>query len=313
MRIFLAGATGAVGARLVPALVSGGHEVVAMTRSPEKADSLRALGAEPAVADGLDADAVMGAVTTAAPEVVVHQMTALGAAKSFKNFDREFALTNRLRTEGLDHLLAAARAAGVRRVIAQSYGNWNYERTGGPAKTEEDPLDPDPPPNQRESIAAIRYLEGALAEAAPIEGLAFRFGNFYGPGTGFAEDGDLVDLVRKRRMPVVGDGAGVWSFIHVDDVAGATIAGLDRGEPGVYNIADDEPAPVSTWLPDLAEAVGAKPPRHVPVWLGKIATGEVGVSMMTKIRGASNAKAKRELGWQPSYTSWREGFRSGLR
>jgi nucleoside-diphosphate-sugar epimerase len=312
MKIFLAGATGAAGGRLVPALISSGHEVVAMTRSPDKADSLRVLGAEPAVADGLDADAVMKAVTAADPEVVVHQMTALSAAKSFKNFDRDFALTNRLRTDGLDNLLAASRAAGVRRVIAQSYGNWNYERTGTAVKTEDDPLDPNPPANQRQSLDAIRHLEGALAEAAPIEGIALRFGNFYGPGTGFSADGDLVELVRKRRLPIVGDGAGVWSFIHVDDIATATIAALDRGGPGVYNIADDEPAPVRDWLPELAEAVGAKPPRRVPVWLGRIATGEVGVSMMTQIRGASNAKAKRELDWQPAYASWRQGFQTGL-
>jgi nucleoside-diphosphate-sugar epimerase len=312
MKVFLAGATGAVGKRLIPALVSSGHEVTAMTRSPDKADDLRALGASPAVADGLDADAVMQAVTQAEPEAIVHQMTALASAKSYKQFDKEFALTNRLRTEGIDNLLAAAHVADVRRLVAQSYGNWNYERRGGSPKTEQDRLDPDPPANQRQSLEAIRYLEGALAQADGVEGVALRFGNFYGPGTGFALDGDLVELVRKRKLPIVGDGAGVWSFIHVDDVAAATIAALHRGEPGVYNISDDEPAPVSAWLPELAAAVGAKPPRHVPVWLGRIATGEVGVSMMTQIRGASNAKAKRELDWRPAYGSWRQGFRTGL-
>jgi nucleoside-diphosphate-sugar epimerase len=239
-------------------------------------------------------------------------MTALASAKSYKQFDKEFALTNRLRTEGIDNLLAAAHAADVRRLVAQSYGNWNYERRGGSPKTEQDRLDPDPPANQRQSLEAIRYLEGALGQADGVEGVALRFGNFYGPGTGFALDGDLVELVRKRKLPIVGDGAGVWSFIHVDDVAAATIAALDRGEPGVYNISDDEPAPVSAWLPELAAAVGAKSPRHVPVWLGRIATGEVGVSMMTQIRGASNAKAKRELDWRPAYGSWRQGFRTGL-
>jgi nucleoside-diphosphate-sugar epimerase len=312
MKVFVAGATGAVGRRLIPALVASGHEVVGMTRSDAKSDALRALGAEPVVADGLDPRAVMKAVTRARPEVVVHQMTGLTSAKSFKKFDKEFALTNRLRTEGLDHLIEAAQAAGARRLVAQSYGNWNYERIGSAPKTEDDPLDPDPPANQRESLAAIRRLERAVGGAGGLEGIALRFGNFYGPGTGFALDGDLVELVHKRRLPIVGDGAGVWSFIHVDDVATATIAALDHGSPGIYNIVDDEPAPVSDWLPDLAEAIGAKPPRHVPVWLGRIATGEVGVSMMTRIKGASNAKAKRALDWAPAYGSWRQGFRVGL-
>jgi nucleoside-diphosphate-sugar epimerase len=313
MKVFVAGATGVVGQRLVPSLVAGGHEVVGMTRSRSKTDALRALGAEPVVADGLDREAVIEAVTRAKPEAVIHQMTGLTGAKSFKNFDKEFALTNRLRTEGLDHLIEAAQAAGARRVIAQSYGNWNYERTGTTPKSETDPLDPDPPANQRQSLEAIRRLERAVGEAEGLEGIALRFGNFYGPGTGFALDGgDLVELVRKRRLPIVGDGAGVWSFIHVDDIATATIAALDRGKPGIYNVVDDEPAPVSQWLPDLAQAVGAKPPRHVPVWLGRLATGDVGVSMMTRIKGASNAKAKRELNWAPAYKSWRQGFRVGL-
>ncbi|HEX8744505.1 MAG TPA: NAD(P)-dependent oxidoreductase [Thermoleophilaceae bacterium] len=312
MKVFVAGATGAVGKRLVPLLVARGHSVVGMTRSPEKADALRALGAEPAVADGLDRNAVIEQVTRARPDVLVHQLTALADLKSFRRFDRDFALTNRLRTEGTDYLLEAALAAGARRFVAQSYGNWNYERSGDGLKTEEDPLDPSPPPNQAESLAAIRYLEQAVTEAAEIDGLALRYGNFYGPGTGLALDGDLVALVRKRRLPIVGDGAGVWSFAHVDDVATATIAALERGAPGTYNVADDEPAPVAEWLPELARVVGAKPPRRVPVWLGRLAAGEVGVSMMTRIRGASNAKVKRELAWQPRYASWREGFRRGL-
>jgi 2-alkyl-3-oxoalkanoate reductase len=311
MKVFVAGATGAVGRRLAPALVANGHAVAAMTRSPGKADALRAQGAEPVIADGLDREAIVQAVMRAEPEVIVHEMTALGNAGSLKNFDKQFALTNRLRTEGLDHLIEAAQAAGARRLIAQSYGNWNYERSGAAAQTEDDPLDPDPPANQRQSLDAIRRLERAVAEADGIEGIAFRYGN-YGPGTGFALDGDLVELVRKRRLPIVGDGAGIWSFIHVDDVATAAIAALDRGAPGVYNVVDDEPAPVSEWLPALADAVGAKAPRRVPVWIGRLATGEVGVSMMTRIKGASNAKAKRELGWQPTYGSWREGFRTGL-
>src|SRR4051794_17459539 len=265
MRVFLAGATGAVGKRLVPLLAAKGHEVVAMTRSADKAESLSAAGAEPVVADGLDRDGVTTAVMGAEPEAGIYQMTALAGAKSFKKFDDEFALANRLRTEGTDHLLAAARSAGVRGFLAQSYGNWDYARTGSAPKTEEDPLDPSPPRNQRRSLEAIRYVEQAVVEAEGLDGLALRYGNFYGPGTGFALDGDLVELVRKRRLPIVGDGGGVWSFIHVDDVATATIAALEHGGSGVYNVVDDEPAPVSVWLPELARAVGAKPPRKVPV------------------------------------------------
>ena len=312
MKVFVAGATGAVGKRLVPLLVASGYEVTAMTRSSEKADSLRAVGAEPVVADGLDRVALIGAVTRAEPEVVIHQMSGLTGAKSFKRFDDEFALTNRLRTEGTEYLLEAARSAGARRLIAQSYGNWNYERTGNRLKTEEDALDPNPPAKQRKSLDAIRYIERVVLEADGLEGIALRYANFYGPGTGFSLDGDVVQLVRKRRLPIVGEGTGVWSFIHVDDVATATTAAIAHGQPGIYNVVDDEPAPVATWLPELARAVGAKPPRHVPVWLGRVATGEVGVSMMTQIRGTSNAKAKRDLGWTPHYRSWRDGFRSGL-
>jgi 2-alkyl-3-oxoalkanoate reductase len=312
MKVFVAGATGAVGKRLVPLMLAQGHDVVGMTRSPQKAGFVRELGAEPAVADGLDADAVREAVTKAEPEVVIHQMTALAGVKSFRNFDEGFALANRLRTEGTDHLLAAARSVGARRFVAQSFGNWNYERSGAGPKTEEDPFDSNPPAKQRRSLDAIRYLENAVTRADYLQGFALRYATFYGPGTGFAVDGDIAELVRRRRLPIVGDGSGVWSFVHVDDVAGATLAAAERGAPGAYNVADDEPAPVAVWLPEYAHALGAKPPRHVPVWLGRLASGEVGVSMMTRIRGASNAKAKRELGWEPRYGSWRQGFRSGL-
>ena len=312
MKVFVAGASGAVGGRLVPMLVNAGHDVVAMTRSPHKADSLRAVGAEPAVADGLDRGAVMQAVMHAEPEVVIHQMTALGRMKSIKRFDDEFALTNRLRTEGTDHLIEAARAAGARRLIAQSYGSWNYERAGTGLKSEDDPLDPDPPAQQRESLAAIRHLERAVLDAADLEKIALRYASFYGPGTGVARDGDVVELVAKRKLPIVGDGAGVWSFVHIDDAASATVAAIDRGAPGIYNVVDDEPAPVTQWLPALAQAIGAKPPRRLPVWLARMAIGDVGVSMMTRIRGASNAKARSELGWAPRYATWREGFVSGL-
>src|SRR5215211_4502845 len=290
MKVFVAGATGAVGKRLVPLLVASGHQVTAMTRSRRKTDSLRTLGAEPVIADGLDRDAVMRAVTQTEPDVVIHQMTSLKGIKGFKKFDDEFALTNRLRTEGTDHLLGAAQAAGARRFIAQSFGGWNYERAGSGLKTEADRLDPRPPANQRRSLEAIRYLEEKVVGAAGIDGLALRYAAFYGPGTGIALDGDIAELVRKRKLPIVGDGAGVWSFIHVDD----------------------EPAPVAVFLPELARALDAKPPRRLPVWLGRLAIGDVGISMMTQVRGTSNAKAKRELGWQPSYRSWREGFRTGL-
>jgi nucleoside-diphosphate-sugar epimerase len=312
MKVFVAGASGAVGHRLVPLLVASGYDVVAMTRSEGKADSLRAAGAEPVVADGLDAGEVTRAITRSQPEVVIHQMTGLTGVSSYKKFDEEFSVTNRLRTEGTDNLLNAARAAGVRRFIAQSYGNWNYARTGTGLKGEDDPFDPDPPANQRKTLEAIRHLEDAVLGAQGMEGIVLRYANFYGPGTGFALDGDLAELVRQRKFPIVGNGGGVWSFIHIDDAATATIAAIEHGAPGVYNIVDDEPAPVAVWLPELARALGAKSPRRVPVWLGRLAAGEVGVSMMTQIRGTSNAKAKRELGWQPRYHSWRDGFRDGL-
>jgi nucleoside-diphosphate-sugar epimerase len=312
-KVFVAGATGAVGKRLVPMLVSSGYEVTGSTRSAEKEGWLREVGAKPAIVDALDRNAVMKAVMQAEPDVVVHELTGLVGVRSFKKFDAEFALTNRLRTEGTDYLLEAARAAGAKRFVAQSYGNWNYERTGTQPKREEDPFDPSPPANQRKTLEAIVYIEQTVTGARDLEGIALRHANHYGPGTSFALDGDLVRLIRKRQLPVIGDGGGVWAFIHVDDLARATIAAIERGEPGeVYNVVDDEPVAAATWIPGLAEAVGAKPPRRVPVWLGKLAAGEVGVSMMTQIRGTSNAKAKRELGWQPRYTSWREGFRSGL-
>jgi 2-alkyl-3-oxoalkanoate reductase len=312
VKIFVAGASGALGRPLVALLVECGFDVVAMTRSPRKERLLRGLGAEPVVADGLDRGAVMAAVMRSEPEVVIHQMTGLSGMSSFRNFDKEFALTNRLRTEGTDHLLEAARAAGARRFIAQSYGNWNYERTGAAVKSEDDAFDPAPPAHQRQSLEAIARLERAVGDASELDGIALRYANLYGPGTGFAHDGDIVALVRKRRLPLVGDGGGVWSFVHVHDAATATIAAIDRGAPGAYNVADDEPVAVADWLPELARALGAKPPRHVPAWVGRLASGKVGASMMTRIRGASNAKAKHELGWRPRYPNYRVGFRDGL-
>jgi nucleoside-diphosphate-sugar epimerase len=312
MKIFVAGATGALGRRLVPLLVDCGFDVVAMTRSPRKARALHDLGAEPVVADGLSRDAVMQAVLRSEPEVVIHQMTGLTGVTSLRNFDTVFAQTNRLRTEGTDHLLSAAVAAGARRFIAQSYGNWNYEPKGTRAKSEADPFDPSPPAAQQRSLEAIRRLEAAVLGTTGIEGIALRYGNFYGPGTGIADDGELAALVRRRRLPIIGGGTGVWSFIHVEDAATATLAAIERGAPGAYNVADDEPAAVADWLPELARALGAPPPRRVPVWVGRLAAGEVGVSMMTRIRGASNAKARRDLGWRPRFSTYREGFRSGL-
>ena len=307
MRVFVAGATGAIGTRLVPQLVARGHEVTATTRNAAKADRLRALGAKPAVVDGLDASAVGEAVARAEPDAIVHQMSALAGTPDMRRFDRWFHTTNELRTKGTEHLLAAARAAGVERFVIQSYTGWSNARTGGPVKTEDDPLDPDPAPNQRESMAGIRFLERAVTEA-DLEGIVLRYGSFYGPGA----SEPLVDLVRKRKFPIVGDGGGIWSWIHVDDAAAATVAALERGRRATYNVVDDDPAPVAEWLPYLADAVGAKPPMRVPVWLGRLAAGEVGVRMMTQARGASNEKAKRELGWRPQWASWREGFRDGL-
>jgi len=307
MRVFVAGSAGAIGRRLVPQLVERGHAVVATTRSEAKLAELRALGAEPRLMDGLDAGSVGEAIARAEPEVIVHQMTALAGLADLRRFDRTFATTNELRTRGTEHLLAAGQAAGARRFVAQSYTGWPNIREGGPVKTEEDPFDPEPPAQMRESLDAIRRLEHLVA-AAPLEGVVLRYGSFYGPG---AWD-ELVALVRSRKLPLVGDGAGVWSWLHVDDAAAATVAAVEGRATGVFNVVDDDPAPVSEWLPFLAEAAGAKRPRRVPAWLARIAAGETVVSMMTRIRGSSNAKAKRELGWEPRFASWRQGFREAL-
>jgi nucleoside-diphosphate-sugar epimerase len=312
MRIFVAGATGVLGRRLVPLLVEGGHQVTAMTRSPGKADGLRRAGAEPVVADALDRDAVVGAVAAARPEVVVHQLSDLAGMTSFRRFDRGFAATNRLRTEGTDHLVAAARAAGARRLVAQSFAGWPFARVGGPVKTEDDPLDPDPPAQVRNTLDAIRHLEAAVVGAEGLEGVVLRFGGFYGPGTSVGEGGFMLDDLRRGRLPLVGAGTGVWSFVHIDDAAAATAIAVERGAPGIYQIVDDEPAPVSAWLPALAAAAGARPPRQVPTWLARLLGGEHTVVLMTEIRGASNAKAGRQLGWRPAHPSWRQGFADGL-
>jgi nucleoside-diphosphate-sugar epimerase len=303
MRVFVAGATGAIGRFLVPGLVAAGHQVTASTRSPAKAGPLAEAGATPAIVDGLDRDAVLAAVKAAAPEVIVHQMTSLASLRSFRNFDRDFAVTNELRTRGTDYLLEAAAQVGTCRVIAQSFTGWTSTGQTGSLSTEQDPLDPHPPAAAARTAAAIRHVEQAVPRAVP-EGLVLRYGVFYGPGA----SGSMLEAVRKRQVPVVGGGAGVWSFTQVSDAAAATVAAVTRGAPGLYNVVDDDPAPVAQWLPYLASCLHAKPPRRVPVWLGKMAGGEMTVLMMTRARGASNEKARRELGWAPGYPSWRDGF-----
>ena len=314
MKIFVVGATGALGLQLVPQLVANGHEVVGMTRSASKEGLVRGLGAQPVVADALDPDAVAQAVAGAEPEVIVHQLTALSGALDMRHIDRFLEGTNRLRTEGTDHLLAAGRAVGARRFVAQSFAGWPFARTDGPVKSENDALDPNPPAKLRSALDAIRHLEQAVTDADWAEGIVLRYGGFYGPGTSVSSDprAEMAAPIRKRQFPVIGAGGGVWSFVQIEDAARATVAAIEHGPPGIYNVVDDEPAPVRDWLPELARALGAKPPRRVPRWLGRLAAGEAGVVMMTDIRGASNAKAKRELGWQPMYPTWREGFARGL-
>lgn len=314
-RIFVAGATGAVGRPLVAALVAAGHDVTGMTRSASKAADLEAAGARPVVADGLDAGAVGDAIAVARPEVVINQLTDLTAiGDNLRRFDRYFELTNRLRTEGNENLLSAAVAAGARRFITQSFTGWPYAREGSPLKTEEDRLDPNPPKGIRATHAAISRLESATTGARDIEGLVLRYSFFYGPGTSISGDSGAsqIEAVRARKLPIVGGGDGIWSFTHIDDAAAAAVAAVDRGAPGLYNVVDDDPAPVHEWLPALADAAGAAAPRRVPRWLGALAGGPVAVAMMCEIRGASNAKAKRELGWQPIWPSWRQGFPAEL-
>ena len=307
MRVFVAGATGAIGKQLVPRLVGAGHEVHGMTRSESKRAMLSELGAVPVVADALDPDQVAEAVARARPDVIVHQLTAIGEV-DMRHFDRDFALTNRLRTEGTDYLLSAGQAVGARRFVAQSNGTAPYARTGGPVKTEEDSLDPSPAREMRGMVAAVRHLEEAVLGADWTEGIVLRYGGFYGPGTSMAPGAEQVEMVRKRKFPLVGGGGGVWSFIHVADAAEATVAAVEHGSRGVYNIVDDDPAPVEEWLPALAQQLGAKKPMRVPRFVGRLFAGEAGVVMMTELRGASNAKAKRELGWRPAHPSWRQGF-----
>ena len=305
MRVFVTGATGALGRHLVPGLVAAGHEVTATTKTAGKAGLLREAGAEPVVLDGLDREAVIAAVRAAAPEVIVHEMTALAGMRSFRNPDRLFAATNALRTRGTDNLLAAAAEAGTRRLIAQSYAGPGPDNRPGGLKAEDDPAEWRPIRSAVQGPAAIRHVEEAVPAGVP-EGIVLRYGGFYGPGTGDA----LLEMVRKRMVPVIGGGRGVWSFIEVTDAASATAAAVGRGEPGIYNVVDDDPATVADWLPYLAKLLGARPPLRVPAWLGRLAAGEFVVAQMTSSRGYCNEKAKKELGWEPRFASWREGFRA---
>ncbi|MGH2922880.1 MAG: NAD-dependent epimerase/dehydratase family protein [Solirubrobacterales bacterium] len=310
MKVLVAGATGAIGRQLVPKLVAGGHEVTGMTRSESKRELVAELGATPVVADALDPDQVASAVAGAEPDAIVHQLTALTGI-DVRKLEQSFAVTNRLRTEGTDHLLSAGRAAGVRRFVAQSFAGWPYEPVGEMIKTEEDPLDTDPPKQMRKVIEAIRYLERAVTEAEWTEGVVLRYGGFYGPETSLAPGGEQYEPIRKRRFPIIGDGNGIWSVVHVADAADATALALERGAPGIYNIVDDDPAPVREVLTVTSEELGVGKPRRVPRWVGRLVGGKAAVAMMTTVRGASNEKAKRELGWEPKHPSWRGNLVTG--
>jgi 2-alkyl-3-oxoalkanoate reductase len=313
MKIFIAGASGAIGSHLVSQLVARGHEVVGTTRSAAKTGALRALGAEPVIVDALDPDSVADVVAKAEPEVIVHQLSALNGPMKMRKLKRMAAATNRLRTEGTDHLLAAGRAVGVRKFVAQS----NYalmERTGGPVADESGRIDLSPPKDIVEAVAALRHVEDAVTGISWADGIVLRYGGFYGPGTGIeaAPDAVLAGLVRKRRFPIVGGGGGVWSMVHITDAASATVAAIERGKPGIYHVADDEPAPVREVLRELARALGARPPRRVPAWPVRLLAGKGAVEIMTQARGISSEKIKRELDWTPRYPSWRRGFAEGL-
>jgi 2-alkyl-3-oxoalkanoate reductase len=319
MKVFVAGATGVLGRALIPLLVAQGDEVVGMTRSASKQGVVRGLGARPVVVDALDPDAVAQAVASAEPEVIVHELTALSGKMSGSDMRHpERApmgiMTNRLRTEATDHLLAAGRAVGARRFVAQSFAAFRWAHTGGSVLTEDDPLDPNPPSALRVPLVGILHVEQAVPTIEWGEGLVLRYGGFYGPGTAIsrAPDAPMAAPVRKRRFPIVGDGGGVFSHVHIADAAAATVAAIHHGQTGIYNVVDDEPAPVREWLPVLASTLDAKPPRHIPRWLARLAAGEMATLMMTEGRGSSNAKAKRELGWQLRYPSWRQGFLEGL-
>lgn len=308
MKVLIAGATGVLGRQLVPKLIAAGHEVAGTTRTPSREPALREAGATPFVVDILDPDAVASAVASFEPEVIVHEATALSSV-DMRKVDRSFALTNRLRIEGIDHLLAAGRAVGIRRFVAQSFAGWPFARIGSLVKTEDDPLDPNPIGPMRTTIAAIRHLEAAVIGAEWTEGIALRYGALYGPGTSLDTDGgEMTEMIRKRFFPIVGDGAGMFSFLHVADAADATVAAIERGTRGLYQVVDDEPAPLREWLPVVAASLGAPPPRRIPAWLGRLIGGEMLVTMATETRGASNERAKRVLGWTPRHASWRDSL-----
>jgi 2-alkyl-3-oxoalkanoate reductase len=300
MRVLVAGASGALGTRLVARLVERGHDVIGTHKTPGHGERIRTLGAESIPLDLLYPQAVRRAVLEAEPDAIIHQATALSDIRFSRQFDRAFEQTNRLRTEGTDALLAAAREAGVRRFLAQSFASYRYAREGGPVKREDDPLDPHPVSTMRMTDAAMRHVDEAVTAAG---GTALRYGGFYG-----APNDALPEPVRKRQFPIIGAGDGVFSFVHLDDAATATVLALEQDATGIYNIVDDEPAPAREWLPVLADAVGAEPPRQVPRWLARLMAGEAATMMGTEARGAANAKAKRELGWTLRHPTWREGF-----
>jgi 2-alkyl-3-oxoalkanoate reductase len=325
MKIIVAGASGAMGRALVPLLVRAGHDVVGMVQRPRSAEVVHGLGAEPRTADALDAGAVLACFREVRPQVVIHELTAIPATLDMRHFDREFAQTNRLRTEGTRHLLAAAVDVGAAHFIAQSFAGWTYGRSGNGSKTngtkskatklktEEDAFDPDPPAKLRATLDALKALERAVLSETRLTGAVLRYGGFYGPHTSIAKDGSIVRAVRRRKLPLVGEGAGVWSFVHVEDAASATAAAVESGRGGIYNVVDDEPAPVAEWLSFLAHCAHAQPPRHVAAWMARLLIGEHVVVVMNEIRGVSNAKIKRELAWTPRWPSWREGFRDVLK
>jgi nucleoside-diphosphate-sugar epimerase len=311
MRVFLAGAGGAIGQRLIPGLIQAGHTVGALTRSEGKREMLSQLGASVFIADALNAEAVNAAIETFRPDAIVDQLTAIPQQLDFRHFDRDFALTNRLRVQGTDNLLAAGERAGVLRFVAQSFAGWPYARVGNEIKSEEDPLDSNPPTKFRDSIQAIRYLESSVLRRKHGGGIVLRYGAFYGPGTALSKGGSLVEAIGKRKVPIIADGTGIWSFVHIDDVATATLAAL-AGEPGIYNVVDDEPVSVETWITFVARILKAKPPFHIPAWLARPIVGQHGIALMRDARGASNKKVRRELDWKPAHPTWRQGFRDEL-
>ena len=311
MKILLAGATGAIGKRLIPMLVNAGHTVTGTTQHPEKMVSIHSAGAIPMQMNALNEKEVLATVEQIRPEIIIHQLTAISPNLNLRHFDEGFELTNRLRTQGTDQLLAAARAVGVHRFIAQSYAGW-YARNGNWIKTEDDPLISGGISDGRKTLKATVHVEAAVLQEKTMEGFVLRYGSFYGPGTSLAPGAWLFEGVRQRKVPIVGEGTGYWSFIHIDDAAAATLAAVHSQNPGLYNITDDEPAPVSTWLPFLAEILGAKSPRRVPRWLARLAVGEYGVAVMTELRGSSNRKAKSLLPWKLRWPTWRQGFKDGF-